>query len=83
MTCKNIRTGKLWMTPEIQAVNQLKWANEVPGRVQKSYVYLNKHKCAHTHKCKSMCVCDCGSVGVCVHVCVCACLCLHHTYTCT
>jgi len=42
MTCKNIRTGKLWMTPEIQAVNQLKWANEVPGRVQKSYVYLNK-----------------------------------------
>jgi len=42
MTCKNIRTGKLWMTPEIQAVNQLKWANEVPGRVQKSYIYLNK-----------------------------------------
>lgn len=34
MTCKNIRTGELWMTPEIQAVNQLKWANEVRGRVQ-------------------------------------------------
>jgi len=33
MTCKNIRTGKMWMTPEIQAANQLKWANEVPGNV--------------------------------------------------
>ena len=47
MTCKNIRTGKTWMTPEIQAANQLKWANEVPGNIlMQSVTILTAH--AHT-----------------------------------
>ena len=32
MTCKNIRSGKQWLDPEIQVINRLKWVNEIPGR---------------------------------------------------
>ena len=31
LTCKNIRGAKLWRCPELNVIDQLKWANEVPG----------------------------------------------------
>ena len=31
LTCKNIRSAKVWRIPEINPVHQMKWAHEVPG----------------------------------------------------
>jgi hypothetical protein len=31
LTCKNIRGCKLWRQPEIDPIERLTWANEIPG----------------------------------------------------
>ena len=31
LTCKNIRSAKLWRIHEINPVHQMKWEHEVPG----------------------------------------------------
>ena len=42
MTCKNIRSARLLVQPEINPVKQLKWAHEIPGLILFSMKYLAK-----------------------------------------
>ena len=44
LTCKNIRGAKLWRCPELNVIDQLKWANELPG--MSMYIYMTMYEYA-------------------------------------
>jgi len=41
-TYKTIRGAKRWVESEVNEVDKLKWAHEVPGMIQKQCILLNE-----------------------------------------
>ena len=44
LTCKNVRGAKRWRASDLTDLEQLNWANEVPGNVNNTHtIIMSKH----------------------------------------
>ena len=48
MTCKNIRSARALMQPEINPLKQLNWVHEVPGKQLHVYSFIYMYN-VHVH----------------------------------